>query len=93
MHNGWNGDGWGAGAWIAMIFMMVVFSSVIAAIVVAVVRPAGWSRHDHHHGAALGLPDPTHDAERILHERFARGELDEAEYTRRHDLLKGRSGR
>lgn len=89
MDEGWHGNGWGGGHWIAAIVMMVLFWGVIAAVVLAVIRSSGWSRHDHRE-----LPTPpnaVNDAERILHERFARGDIDEAEYTRRHDLLRERT--
>jgi putative membrane protein len=89
MNNEWHGNGWGGGQWVAMILMMVVFWAVIAAIAISWARSSGRSRHEHH-----SLPVPpaaSHDAERILHERFARGEIDEDEYTRRHELLKERS--
>ena len=89
MNDGWHGDGWDGGHWIGAIVMMVLFWGVIAAIVIALVRSGGWSRHDHH--AAPPATGSTHEAERILHERFARGEIDADEYTRRHDLLKERS--
>jgi putative membrane protein len=89
MNDGWHGDGWGGGHWIAAIVMMVLFWGVIAAIVITLVRSGRWSRHDHH--AAPPAGSSTHEAERILHERFARGEIDADEYTRRHDLLKERS--
>jgi putative membrane protein len=89
MDDGWHGNGWGGGHWIAAIVMMVLFWGVIAAIVLLVIRSSGWSRHDHH--ASVNPSKVAIDAERILHERFARGEIDEAEYARRHDLLKERS--
>lgn len=87
--NGWHGNGWGGGQWVAMILMMVVFWGVIAAIAISWTRSSSRSHHEHH-----SLPVPpavSHDAEKILHERFARGEIDEDEYTRRHELLKERS--
>ena len=90
MNNGWYGDGWGGGHWIAAIVMMVLFWGVIAAIVITLLRSGRWTRHDHHAAAPLAAAS-THEAERILHERFARGEIDADEYTRRHDLLKERS--
>jgi putative membrane protein len=74
-------DGWGAGQWIAMAFMMLVFWSVVVAAAVALLR-----RPSHVHGDP---PRPTHhDAERILGERFARGEIDESEFTSRRDALR-----
>jgi putative membrane protein len=95
MHDGFRGDGWGGGHWVAVIVMMVLFWGAIGLVVLAVVRSGGWSHHHDHYDHRLGAPrrDSTDDAERILHERFARGEIDEAEYTRRHDLLKERSSR
>ncbi|MGZ7023649.1 MAG: SHOCT domain-containing protein [Ilumatobacteraceae bacterium] len=69
--------------------MMILFWGVIAAIVITLLRSGRWSRHDHH--AAPPATAPTDEAQRILHERFARGEIDEDEYIRRHDLLKERS--
>ena len=81
-----HGGGWDGGQWVAMILVMLVFWGVIDAIVVTVMRRPGL----HHVGAPL--PPPHHDAERILGERFARGEIDDTEYERRRDTLrKGRS--
>lgn len=88
MNNEWH-NGWGGGKWVGMILMMVVFWGVIAAIAISWTRSNGRSRHTHD---SLPVPQAaSHDAERILHERFARGEIDEDEYTRRHELLKERS--
>jgi putative membrane protein len=95
MNDGLRNGGWGGGHWIVALLMMVLFWGAIAVVVLAVVRSGTWSRRDHHPGPPPGPPpaDPTGDAERILHERFARGEIDDAEYTRRLDLIKGRSPR
>jgi putative membrane protein len=94
MHDGFRGDGWGGGHWVAAIVMMVLFWGAIALVVLAVVRSGGWSRHDHQdHRPVSPRRDTSDEAERILHERFARGEIDEDEYTRRHDLLKDRLSR
>ncbi len=91
MNEGWHSNGWGGGGWLAMIMMMALFWGLIAAIVIGGIRSGWWSRHDHQHNPSPSTATPSNDAERILHERFARGEIDEAEYTRRHDLLKERS--
>jgi len=78
-HHGW-GNGW---AWLAMVTMMLL----IVAVTVLLVRhlngrhSAGstggsvWTRH--------------HSAEDVLMDRFARGEIGEAEYRRRRDALRG----
>ena len=86
-HGGWGG-GWGAGDWLAMSVMMVVFWGLLIAVVVWVVR--SFRRE----------PDrPTttqpagEDADTVLAARFARGEIDDDEFTRRRDLLRGGSRR
>ena len=74
--------GWGPGAWIAMAFVMVVFwGAVVTAIVFAV-------RASQHQPTAPGT-STSNDAQRILDERFARGEIDVDEYQRRRDVLRG----
>ena len=79
---GYGGDSWGMTGWIAMAVLMVLFwGGVITVIVILLRRP--------HSGQ--GTPDmrPSHDdAERILHERFARGEIDESEYLARRAALR-----
>ena len=79
---GYGGDSWGMTGWIAMAVLMVLFwGGVVAVLVVLLRRP--------HPGQ--GTPDmrPSHyEAERILHERFARGEIDESEYLARHAALR-----
>lgn len=90
------GDGWGWGGWLAMAVLMVVFWGLVIAGVIAVVhyarggRPsgaAGW------HGPAVppGGQTGRARAEDLLHERFARGEIDEDEYRRRLALLREHS--
>ena len=78
----WHDRTWGVGAWIGMGLMMVVFWAMVTALVVYVVRSLG--RRDE--------PERTARADqplRILDERFARGEIDADEYTRRRSLLRG----
>jgi putative membrane protein len=76
-------DGWGPGAWIAMFFVMLVFWTIVVGTIIAVMRSGHLRDHDHDHG-----PARLHDAERILAERFARGEIDADEYKQRSDLLR-----
>lgn len=76
----WWGDGWGVGAWIAMSLMMVVFWGGLVALVVYLVRSSRTDREDRR-------VDDTHRAEEVLAERFARGEIDEDEFTKRRELL------
>jgi len=73
--------GWGPGAWVAMAFVMVVFWGAVVTAIVFAVR--GW------HNQSTGPAAPTtSDAQRILDERFARGEIDEDEYRRRLAALR-----
>ena len=74
-------DGWGPGAWIAMAFVMLVFWTVVVAAIVALVRSSRGRGHDR----VVGRTD---DAERILAERFARGEIDADDYKQRRELLR-----
>jgi len=79
MRYGGSGIGWGG--WLVMVAMMVVFWGAIAWVVVTLIRQNGTRTVAH--------LDRGTDAMRILDERFARGEIDEEEYQRRRDLLRG----
>lgn len=84
MGYGWNGGGWGWDTWVFMVVMMVLFWSAIIAAVVMIVR-YGRERP----GAGRPAPGEGMDgARRVLDERFARGEIDADEYTKRRDLLR-----
>ncbi len=74
--------GWGPGAWIAMAFVMVVFWGVVVTAIVFAVRGG-------QHQPTGPAATTTSDAQRILDERFARGEIDVDEYQRRRDVLRG----
>jgi putative membrane protein len=67
------GQGWGWGGWLVSMVMMLVFFGAIAAVLVVVARRPADGRSD--------------AADRILAERFARGEIDEDEYQGRRRAL------
>ncbi len=79
---GWDGNGWGIGAWVAMAVLMLIFWAGVVTVVVLLVRRA------HPGEGPAVLRPPHHDAERILSERFARGEIDEQEFTARRTALR-----
>lgn len=83
MGYGWQDQGWGAGGWLAMVVMMVLFWGLLAAAVVYIVR-----HFSHPHQVSA---QPTNSAIETLKMRFAKGEMDEEEFKRRLDLLKGES--
>ena len=77
----WNGHdmtGWG---WFAMSISMLVFWALLISIAVLLYRTLNRSPDHPHH------PTGT-SPERLLTERFARGEIDEDEYRRRLAVLR-----
>jgi putative membrane protein len=80
---GWYGDGPGWAGWVVMTLMMLLFWGLLAFGGVAVWRSV---THDDRRPT-----DARREAELLLDERFARGEIDEDDYTRRRELL--RTGR
>ena len=72
-----NGMGWGG--WVVMTLTMVAFWSLVVFAVVAIFRRDREVEQDQ------SRPDP----ERILDDRFARGEIDLDEYHARQDALRG----
>lgn len=72
---GW--EDWGWGGWLVMSLVMVVFWGLVIAGTVVLVRSL--SRGDSRPASG--------DALRLLDERFARGEMDADEYSRRRRLL------
>ncbi|WP_346960458.1 SHOCT domain-containing protein [uncultured Arthrobacter sp.] len=79
MYGGY-GD-WGVVGWIVMALMMLLFWAGVVTVVILLVRGGGQWR-----GASYGSP---HDeAERILNERFARGEIDATELNERRAALR-----
>ena len=77
----WHGD-WNGWAWLAMSASMLVFWGLAIWGLVTVERSANQPvRH--------GLDaTPPRDPEQILRERFAQGEIDEAEYEHRRQVLR-----
>jgi putative membrane protein len=73
----WPHEGWGWGAWTVMMLGSVAFWGLLIWAVVALVR-----------GADAGS-ERRADPEQILAERLAAGEIDEDEYRRRLDALRG----
>jgi putative membrane protein len=69
----WHGD-WSGWAWLAMSISMMAFWGLVIFGVVSAIRH-------------IGTSEPS-DPERILRQRFARGEIDVDEYERRRDLLR-----
>jgi len=60
--------------WVAVLVL-------VAWLVVRIVRDAGRPRHPG--------PPPVSSAEELLRQRFASGEIDEEEYRRRLEVLRG----
>jgi putative membrane protein len=81
------GGGGGHGLW--LLVALLVLALVVAAVVL-VVRHFSTS-----HAAAASAPSPAQQphpaagAEAMLAERFARGEMDEEEFVRRRNALRG----
>ena len=84
MGYGWDGGGWGWGGWVFMAVIMVLFWSAIIAGIVMFVR---YSR-ERQVPPAPTAGEGADRARQVLEERFARGEIDADEYTRRRDILR-----
>ncbi|HEX9791624.1 MAG TPA: SHOCT domain-containing protein [Kiloniellales bacterium] len=85
-HYMWEG-GWGWGHMIFGSAMMIVFFGSIIVLVVLAVRWLGGSGSGHGMGQDSGSSGkPAVD---ILRERFARGEIDKAEFEERRRVLGG----
>ena len=87
--NGYYCDGGGThwGPWIVMMVAMVVILGGLAWIFVTLLRHRADHTHTHNVPSPPTAPNP--DALRILDARLARGEIDESEYTRLRDLIRG----
>lgn len=74
--------------------MLLFFIIVITAIFWVVTMMSRERRHHHLHGAMTTSGSMTakpSEALRILDERFARGEIDAEEFTKRRELLRSSS--
>ncbi|WP_400160517.1 SHOCT domain-containing protein [Arthrobacter sp. BPSS-3] len=83
MMDGWYGSGWGIGGWIVMAVLMLIFWGGVVTVVVLLLRRP-------HPGQGFAERPAQDEAERILNERFARGEIDEQELTARRAVLRRR---
>jgi putative membrane protein len=98
--NDWYGHDWGWGSWLAMSVMMIGFTAVVVLLVALVVQALPGSRPPTDLRSTTPSPTggggeissatgrPSGSAERVLDERFARGDIDEQEYLTRRDLLR-----
>jgi putative membrane protein len=77
----WGDGGWGMGSWLTMSMAMLAFWGAFVAVGVWAVRNyrSGPDRPERPIGLAR--------ADRELAERFARGEIDEAQFTRSRAVL------
>ncbi len=85
----WNHDGWNTGDWLAMSFMMVIFWGLLIALVLWLMR----GNHRQRGPADLSVGDSTRRADVLLADQFARGEIDEDEFTKRRQVLHSASHR
>jgi putative membrane protein len=76
----WNHGDWGFGDWLAMSLMMLVFWGLIAGGIVLLVRSLSAKPTD-------SEPRTKTNADDVLAARFARGDINEDEFTRRRALL------
>ena len=82
----WYGNGMSGWGYVLMTVSMVLFWALVIAGVVALVRYLGRDTQ-----AAFTSPPQRHTPEQVLAERFARGDIDEEEYSRRLDTLRDHS--
>ena len=85
--NGWH-DGSGGWGWIMMAMLMIAFWVGVVWILTSVVRHRGLSSGSVPSGSPVA-PAIT-GPEDILHERFARGEIDVEEYHHRLDAIRAK---
>ncbi|ALV38575.1 hypothetical protein AS200_15035 [Streptomyces sp. CdTB01] len=87
----WDDGGWGWGGGFVMALLTLLFWAMVIAGVVVLVRYLTGSRHGRQSGPPPSAGEPgwgSRQAEDLLAERFARGEIDEDEYKRWLALLR-----
>ncbi len=77
----WSNGSWSVGAWLAMWSMMALFWGAVIVLGAWLVR----TRRPGQRGPVWRAG--TVGADRVLAERFARGEIDEAQFTRNRTIL------
>ena len=77
----WGNGGWGLDSWLSMGLMMVIFWAAVISLVVWVVRAVSTGH------PALPRRHRPGRAEQELAERYARGEIDEAQLTHARSIL------
>ena len=83
MYNDW--PGWGG--WLAMGLMMLAFVGLVVVVALVFVRSLNGPQET----TARPITTESATAQRLLDERFARGEIDAEDYIRRRDLLRSPS--
>lgn len=83
---GRHGYGWDWGDWLAMGLIMLLFWILLLTAVFLLLR---WFREQRSGGGGGARHQDNDAADRMLAERFARGEIDEEEYRRRRSVLHG----
>jgi len=78
-----HGDGWDAGHWIGASLMLLILVAILVALGIFLFRTLR-----NQSTPVATVPAPTSRASEILAERFARGEIDADEFTRRRELLR-----
>ena len=77
----WSNGGWGLGTWLTMGLMMVIFWAAVISLGVWAVRAVSTGH------PALPRRRRPGRAEQELAERYARGEIDEAQFTHARSIL------
>ena len=94
MYDDWDGHDWGWGTWLGMGAMMAGGTALLVLLVILVVRATAEPQPPTTEAATRRwrqgppVPSPATSAERLLDQRFARGDVNEKEYLARRDLLR-----